>query len=204
MPLLTLAPTYVPLVQRPKCCAPVCMAMISYRNDRTLLNQEDVAVQLGVRVFKKDLKAFTVRLPRMHQYNRDEGISTLNSVDKIRGIFRDHDVRLRLRPFRYRTIRTIERFERLIIKALSGNNDVWVEYHSQPVHPYDSLKRAIHDGLIESYDTEKKIAVITDSVIRRPQRKEVSLEALWEAIGPKHGKELGVVVVSKPRAAKAA
>ncbi len=192
MPKVALEHRYVPLIQKPKCCAAACLQMILHRRGVGLFDQETLAIELGVKVQRKDLKGFRSDMPIMHGFNCDEGISTVGSVRRINKILRDKRSGLRARAIRYQSIRSLEQ---LVVDALREDKDVWVEYHSQRVHPKRPLNVQIHDGLIESIDTGKGELVLIDPSPKRRQHKEIDVETMHEALSGKYGRPLGLLLV---------
>jgi len=57
--MLSLDPPYLPLIQKPMCCAVTCLQMIVFRNCGTLCDQEQLAIQFGVKIDQKYISAFS-------------------------------------------------------------------------------------------------------------------------------------------------
>lgn len=51
--IVKLKPAYIPLIQKPQCCAVTCLQMIVYRNGYGLQDQEELAREFGVKVDPK-------------------------------------------------------------------------------------------------------------------------------------------------------
>ncbi|MFZ4461457.1 MAG: hypothetical protein ACOYN2_02735 [Patescibacteria group bacterium] len=63
---------YIPLVQKPECCAVTCLQMILYRRTGKLYDQQALAEFFGVKINKRHVHAFNVSLQIMDRYNKDE------------------------------------------------------------------------------------------------------------------------------------
>jgi hypothetical protein len=164
--------------------------MILYRNGFGLHDQEDLAVALGVKVGDDDKDAFKVEMPKMTAFNLDEGISTLDSVPRINAIFSKHTDSLCAEGILYSTMRS---FKDIVTEAIGADRDLWIEYHSQEIHTNDHL----HDGLLESFNSDTGNITLIDPSPRRRQRKIVSIALMERAISNKFGRETGVVLVRK-------
>lgn len=193
MTVLSLKPKYVPLIQKPNCCAAACLQMIIFRNGHGLHDQEEIAASLGVRVAETNTGAFRHEMGRMTSVN-DEGISTVESVPIINDIFRLKRMALVGEAVRYREIGS---FGELVASALKDGHDLQVEHHSHEVHPENPVNVHIHDSLVESFDTVSGLVTLIDPVPRRQQRQEVHIGVLARSIGPDFGKELGAVLIRK-------
>ena len=194
--ILSLQPTYIPLFQKPKCCAVACLQMILYRNGFGLHDQEDLAIQFGVRIESDDRHAFRENMQLMTQFNLDEGISTLNSVGMINALFRNSGILLSATAHLHSNFGSLKD---LVAENLSKNNDIWIEYHSNEIHALDKNSNRIHDAVIESYDAKSDSAVIIDPSPRRRQRISVGMRALTESMSDKYGKELGLLLIQKQK-----
>jgi hypothetical protein len=187
------AHSYIPIIQKPKCCAVACLQMILYRNGHGLYDQEELAVEFGVKIAPEDRHAFSDSMPYMTSFNHDEGISTLESVRRVNAFFKRHKLPLVAKAHHYSTIHSLKSF---IAENLKLGNDIWAEYHSKEV--YESLgENKIHDAVIESLDMKKNTVMLIDPKPNRKQRIAVALDVLDRALSSEYGKELGLVVVSK-------
>jgi len=194
METATVVPKYIPLMQKPKCCAVGCLQMILYRNGYGLYDQEDLAIEFGVKIGSDDRHAFREDMPIMTEFNCDEGISTVGSVDKINSFFERSSIALEATAYPYASLGTLEE---LIADNLPQNNDIWIEYHSHEVHAGDRDNKRIHDALLESFDKKTGTAVLIDPKPGRRQRVTVPLGTLERSLSGQFGKELGIVVVRK-------
>jgi hypothetical protein len=193
----SVAPKYIPIVQKPKCCAVACLQMILYRNNFGLFDQEDLAIEFGVKVGADDKHAFRENMPTMTEFNNDEGISTLDSVERINVFFDSSKITLAAMALPFSKISS---FKDLIVENLAQNNDIWIEYHTHEVHADDINNKRIHDALIESIDLEANTAVIIDPKPGRRQRATVPVDVLERALSSKFGRELGLLIVKKKTA----
>ena len=194
MSAITLNPRYIPLIQKPKCCAAACLQMTLYRNGFGLHDQEDLAVRLGAKIGSDDVDAFRTDMPIMTRFNFDEGISTINSCDKINALLKDKNIGLVFEAYTHSKIGDLFA---LITEHIENNRDVWVEYHSHEIHVSKETTPRIHDALIESINPQSRTAVLIDPKPTRKQRLTVDLDMLDRAMSSKFGKELGLLVAKK-------
>lgn len=186
---------YIPLVQKPECCAVTCFQMILYRNGFGLFDQEQLAKFFIVKVSKKHQKMFNVKLKALGKYNFDEGISTLDSLKKVNEFFRKKKIKLKARRKKLSEIKDLKQF---ILTNLSTRNDLWIEYKGHCIHKYDKMKgKYLHDGLIESINTKKNEVVLIDPSPDHKPRIKVKLKALYDSLSTKFGKETGFLIISK-------
>lgn len=186
---------YVPLIQKPMCCAVTCLQMILYRNGFGLYDQEDLAIEFGVKIDKKYAPAFREDMPIMTSNNLDEGIATIESEAIINTFFERLKVPLSATAFRCSEISNLEKF---ILDNLSAQRDLWVEYHAHEIHSDDTTKgHYIHDGLIESYQLASQTAVVIDPVPEHRQRLRVGIVELEASISDKFGRETGIIIVQR-------
>ena len=197
MDAVTVAPKYIPLIQKPKCCAVACLQMLLYRNGFGLFDQEDLAVEFGVKIGIDDKSAFREDMPLMTDFNFDEGISTIESVDRINTFFKKSNISLFATPHSFSSIKSLRD---LIVENLAQNNDIWIEYHTHHVHAGDINNKRIHDALIESFDAKTDSVVIIDPKPGRRQRLTVPLESIQQALSSEFGKELGLLIIEKKTA----
>lgn len=188
---ISLEPSYVPIIQKPKCCAAACLQMILYRNGYGLFDQEDIAIEFGIKVGKEDKDAFRENMSTMTGFNLDEGMPTTESADHINHFLSNKNISLQVQNFRYSDISDLTHF---ISDNITKNNDIWVEYHT---HEMYEASGKIHDGLIESIDPLAKTIVLIDPKPTRRQRNTVSIDLLARSLSDIHGKELGLTIVSK-------
>jgi len=182
---------YIPLVQKPECCAVTCLQMILYRRTGKLYDQQSLAEFFGVKIHEKNTGAFNVPLQVMKGYNIDEGISTLDSISQINAFFTQESLNLTAKSYLASEIANLEVF---IAQELVAGNDLWVEYHNNEIHPTDKV-RAIHDSLVESFDADARTVVLVDPEYMHAPRITVTLDTLQDAISAKFGKETGFVCV---------
>lgn len=185
---------YIPLIQKPKCCAVTCLQMILYRNGHGLHDQEDLALEFGVKIEPEDVLAFREDMPILTSFNHDEGISTLDSVEAFNEFFKQKGIQLRAEAIRYADIDSLRD---LLIKHLDDDHDVWIEYHSHEIASEHANNGRIHDALIESFDPASNTIVLIDPKPTRRQRHTTSLEMLDRALSSEYGRELGLIVVRK-------
>src|SRR3989338_2892288 len=151
------AHAYIPILQKPKCCAVACLQMILYRNGYGLFDQEELAIEFGVKVGADDVGAFRKDMPIMTRFNFDDGISTLESVGKINAFFDKKNIGLHAEAFKHSSIESVDD---MVAKQLKSGHDVWAEYHSQEIYPGDPTNNRIHDALVESIDPDKATLVL--------------------------------------------
>jgi len=197
METVAVIPRYIPLIQKPKCCAVACLQMILYRNGFGLYDQEDLAIEFGVKIEAVDKEAFRENMSIMTEFNCDEGISTVGSVDRVNSFFQRSGIGLEAKAHEYAKISSIEA---LIADNLAQNNDVWIEYHSHEIHASDQNNQRIHDAVVESIDKKTRFAVLIDPKPARKQRVTVPIDVLERSLSSKFGKELGIVIVRKKTA----
>lgn len=193
--MASLKPKYVPLVQKPECCAVTCFQMLLFRNGLGLFDQENLAKFFGVKVNKKHHNMFNVKLEILSDYNYDEGISTLDSVNKVNAFFRKNKINLAAEAKR---ITEVEDLKMFIKSNIVLNNDLWVEYKGHYIHKSDQMKgKYLHDGLIETIDTKNNEVVIIDPSPDHKPRIKIRLKSLFDSLSTKFGKETGFVIISK-------
>lgn len=127
----------------------------------------------------------------MQGYKIDEGISTIDSIDKINAFLKHESLDCAARACPAACIDDLAVF---IEHELIQGNDLWVEYHSNEIHRNDSVY-AIHDSLIESFNPDALSVVLVDPEYRHAPRITVTIDVLRDAISTKFGKETGIVVV---------
>jgi hypothetical protein len=111
--MTSLHPKYIPLVQKPECCAVACFQMILFRNGFGLYDPEKLAKYFDVRVSTRHQSMFTIRLQTLSKYNFDEGINTLDSINKINAFFRKNRISLVAEAKRISEIENLMQFIRL-------------------------------------------------------------------------------------------
>lgn len=194
MPNLFLNPLYIPLIQKPFCCAVTCLQTLLYRNGYGLYDQEDLAIKLGVKISPEDAPAFRENMPIMTQANFDEGISTIDSSALVNNFFTESDIALKASRFPFSAIPNLHDF---LISHLKSNHDLWIEYHGHNIHSNDRFKgNYIHDGLVEGYNTDTKIVTITDPMPDHRQRLEIPLDVVSSSISTLYGRETGFLIIS--------
>lgn len=187
MNVISLVPAYIPLIQKPACCAVTCLQMILFRNGLGLLDQEELAIQFGVKVPAEDALAFRTKMPVMTSANVDEGIHTVESEEQINAFLRQKAPGLQVTSFKRSRISSLLEF---LSTHLDANRDIWVEYHAHEIHPNDDQRgNYIHDGLIESLDLTNGTVTVIDPMPKHRQRLIVSLGTLDRAISTSYGQE---------------
>lgn len=195
MNIVSLSPVYVPLIQKPTCCAVTCLQMILFRNECGLFDQERLAITFGVKILAKDAAAFGTEMPIMTHANFDEGIQTVEAEERINAFFKTMAPELRAKCFKSSSVDSLTDFLNTHLRA---NHDIWAEYHAQEIHSTDGNRgNYIHDGLIESLDLTNGRAVVIDPMPKHRQRLVVSLDTLERAISTQYGRETGFVVIEK-------
>ncbi len=189
MTTLSVGRKYVRLVQMPNACTAACVQMVVERNGYGLIDQEDIAKAIGVGVAAENAVAFRSEMAVMTAV-KSLGVSTMDIVPEINNFFRRRRIRIQGEAIRFRQISD---FQKLVEGALRFDFDLQIEYHSEEVHPEDPVNQHIHDSLVETFRTEERIVSLVDPVGKRKQRIETNIDVLWRSIGPRFGKELGVV-----------
>jgi hypothetical protein len=195
MNIASLSPVYVPLIQKPTCCAVTCLQMILFRNQCGLFDQEELAITFGVKISAEDAAAFSTEMPIMTNANFDEGIQTVEAEERINAFFKTMAPELRATCFKSSNLHSLTD---VFSTHLHANHDIWVEYHAQEIHSTDENRgNYIHDGLIESLDLTNGRVVVIDPMPKHRQRLVVSLATLERAISTQYGRETGFVVIEK-------
>lgn len=195
MPLLSLQPPYVPLIQKPCCCAVTCLQMILYRNGCGLFDQEELAIKFGVKIAAQDTAAFSLAMPIMTRANLDEGIQTVESEHTINAFFSEQSLPLRATSYKQSSLRSVPAF---LQQHLEENHDVWTEYHTNEIYSaFPSEADAVHDGLIERYDPESLRLTLIDPMPNHPQRVTITPDVLDRSISDRYGRETGFIVIEK-------
>ncbi len=186
---IEISPAYVPLIQKPSCCAAACLQMILYRRGFGLYDQEDLAEQLGIPVGEKYRSAFRANLP--FPASPSHWFETINSEGTINRTLEHYYLPLIAKAHRTSQVADTRMF---VAWNLSKNNDVWTEFHW---NERDSID-AIHDNVIQSieYDAESCHVTTIDPYSRSKQIVRWPLEMLERSIGTKYGRECGFVIVS--------
>lgn len=127
MNIISLNPSYIPLMQKRFCCAAAVLQMIVYRNGYGLFDQEEVARELGVKISAEDISAFSKPMPLFTKLNFDEGLKTVESEEVINQFFKNHSIALCARAVRSQNVPSMEEF---LKDNILGNRDIWVEYHN--------------------------------------------------------------------------
>lgn len=197
MEAVSLTPAYIPLYQKPNCCAVACLQMIIYRNGFGLHDQEDLAIEFGVRIPPEHKEAFRENMPIMTGFNFDEGISTIGSIDRINAFFDRSGVALSASALPFSEISDLKG---LLIQNLSQNNDIWIECHSNETHASDMNNNRIHDLVVESFDQKTGLVTLIDPSPRRRQRMLVPVEILERSMSDIFGQELGLLLIEKKTA----
>jgi hypothetical protein len=169
--------------------------MILFRNEGILFDQERLAIAFGVKILPQDAPAFSTAMPIMTDPAIDEGIRTVESEARINLFFQEVAPRLKATGFKYSEVPSLIDF---LTTHLRANHDIWVEYHSQEIHPTDERRgKYIHDGLVESVDLQNDRVIVTDSMPNHQQRLSISLNALETAISPHYGRETGFILIER-------
>ncbi len=184
---------YIPLVQKPECCAVTCFAMILYRKTWKLYDLQDLAKFFWVKISKDSKKAFNVNLKVFTSRNNDEWISTLESLVLINKFFKLEKLNYKAKAYK---CSDINNFKEFIYNNLNEWNDLWVEYHNDEIHLYDEQK-TIHDSLIESIDLKKDEVILVDPEYMHKPRIVVKLEILQRAISNTFWKETWIIVIEE-------
>jgi len=186
---------YVPLVQKPECCAVTCFQMILFRNGFGLFDQERLAKYFGVKINKKHENMFSIKLDVLSNYNYDEGISTLDSVNKVNEFFLKNNINLIAEA---KKISEIDDLKKFIESNIVLGNDLWVEYKGHNIHKYDQMEgKYLHDSLIESIDDNDNEIVIIDPSPDHKPRIKIKIKSLFDSLSTKFGKETGFLIISK-------
>ena len=189
---ISLNPKYIPLVQKPFCCSVTCLQMILYRRGLGLFDQEELAKFFKINVCKNDLKCFNAKLEVFNPTNIGISIKTTDSEKIINQFFKEKNINLNAKAFKYSKISNLKEF---LIENLKNNNDLWLEYKTHKIHG----NKFIHDNVIESVKTisgKTKITLVDPYWEYKP-RLDVSIEDLEESISDKFGRETGFIVISK-------
>ena len=195
MSIRSLVPGYIPLMQKPACCAVTCLQMILFRNQVGLFDQEELAIKFGVKVPAEDILAFRTEMSVMTSANVDEGIHTVESEEQISCFLEKMAPELRATSFKHSRIGSLSGF---LSSHLDANRDIWVEYHAHEIHSTDDQQgKYIHDGLIESINLADGSVILIDPMPKHRQRQVISLEILDHAISTRFGHETGFVVIDR-------
>ncbi|MFA6280513.1 MAG: hypothetical protein WC612_06960 [Bdellovibrionales bacterium] len=195
--MIAVNPTYIPLIQKPHCCAIACLQMVLYRNGLGLFDQEQLAIRFGVKIATEDAHAFSAAMQVMTRAGLDEGISTVESADDFNTFFNEISVPLEAKGYKYSTIPNVGAF---LMEHLAANNDVWIEYHAHDIHANDNYKSKhegdyVHDGLIEGFAPSMNTITVIDPYHDHRQRITVSLTEIEKAVSSLFGKETGFVII---------
>jgi len=189
---ISVRPKYVPLVQRPECCAITCLQMVLYRRGNGLFDLEKLALFFDIRVHKDHLNSFNVRLRQLTSYNNDEGMKTVESAGRVNAFFRKNKIKLTARPVKHSQIPNLAKF---ITENLASGHDLWVEYKAHEIHKNALSSAYIHDGLVESFNRQKNEVTLVDPDPRHKPRVRVPLVVLKDAISARLGRETGFLVI---------
>lgn len=191
--ITSLIPAYIPLIQKPHTCAAACMQMILYRNGLGLHNQEDIAICFGIKISPESSMAFTSEMP-VAQEGQVLGLSTINSAAPIQRTLTSFGANLKIDSVFSSQITNLDDF---LVTNIKANRDLWVEYDASKIHANDQRGgEYIHDGLVESFDTETSTVTLIDSMPDHRQRITLPISELADAISPKDSAETGFIVIS--------
>jgi hypothetical protein len=168
--------------------------MILYRRGFGLFDQQELAKYFKIKVGKKQLVCFNIKLDTYTRTNYNEGLKTIESENIINRFFKSRKIPLIAKAVPASKIRNLESF---LVNNLKGNNDLWVEYKSHRIHK----KPYIHDNVVESLQKTRrhfKITLVDPAPLHKP-RFVIGIKELQEAISDKYGRETGFVVISSKR-----
>jgi hypothetical protein len=193
--LIALTPLYIPLIQKPMCCAVTCLQMLLFRNGYGLQDQEVLAVKFGVKITPKYADRFSSQMIVGELSNQDYGISTVESGDYINDFLRDHAPGLHASAVKSSNIVSLPLF---LNKHIGQNHDLWVEYHAPEIYADDEFQGDyVHDSLIESFCVSRNEVTIVDPMYEHRQRLVVPLALLERGISSTFGRETGFIVIEK-------
>ncbi len=160
-----------------------------------LLDQEKLAQYFNVKIDESVSGAFNVSLAHLSSHGYDEWMMTIESEKEINNFFKDAQLPLSAKAYRYSQINNLSKF---IHDQLIRNNDLRVEYKLHNI--FDS--RSIHDWLIETVSApaptsiKDAVVVMLNPTPSRAPRFVLGVEKLMDALSDKFARETGIVVVS--------
>ena len=168
--------------------------MILYRRSKKLYDQEELAIKFGVKIGEKYKNAFGESLDFITSHNYDEGINTLDSIEQIQWFLTQEWYDLHIEKLQFDDIDQLENF---LIKNINDSHDIWCEYIMWNIYDYSySSPIYIHDGLIESYNTETKIITIIDPEPEHRNRSTIWISEFFDRISGKYGRKTGFLMIS--------
>lgn len=170
-------PSYIAMTQQLYCCVPACVQMVLYRRDLPLLEQEDIGVDLGLRIPPEEVNNFrnvpTGRRP-------PGGWGTRINVKKysLNTFFKKRNLPLSNTYYSLDDILDVPEF---IGDNLSQNNDILICFRYDALYHVDIPYG--HASLIEEIDNSTVTLV---DPRQGPKRKKVSVDDLIKSIEKHH------------------
>jgi hypothetical protein len=169
---------YSPIHQLPYCCVPATIQWVLLRRGCNIGNQEEIGVQLGLRVPVKMKKYFQNRKIKIVPDNSKEvGTQILKKKYSISNYFKKNNIQLKIsKEFRFKNKKELEVF---LLNNLGTDKDLILRFHSG-IYKENG---AGHLGIIINYNKKSKIVVIGDP--EPPFFKKITLEKLLESLSKK-------------------
>lgn len=178
---------YVVIPQKPYLCCMACLSMVTYRREKILFEQEEMAKYFKVKVHPDLKNCFNTELDFTEKVNDDEWLQTIKEEELTNKFFKEKKLNLKAKAWYYSDIPDLKLF---IEKNLKDWNDMWVEYKTEWIFPWSKW---IHDWLIESIDWS--VITMIDPGPRNKNRYQVHLDYIEEALSDKFARETGIVVI---------
>ncbi|MCK5474374.1 MAG: hypothetical protein KAI53_03130 [Candidatus Aenigmarchaeota archaeon] len=192
---ISLTPKYIRLVQGPCCCCVTAFQMILYRRGFGLFDQEELAKDLKIKMNKHDLEAYNIKLDT-YTNPSDAGMKTIESEKIINQVLKKNNISLMATGVPISNIPNLKEF---IIRNLSKNNDLWMEWMIYNVYDEKQHKKqwnmptwmSCHDSVIESINVgqDTKVTVVDPFWYHKP-RMEMDINKIKDAL-------VGFIVIQK-------
>ena len=165
------------MTELPYCCVPAVIQMILKRRRLPYASQEDIGYALGL-IVPPDVEDRFTRVRVGPEPEAGYGTQTSREEFSISRYLRENGIPLTIT---YQKPANADELRERLIRFLSGDEDVIVCYDSRALFGTGDIE---HVSLVQSYDTETNVMVMSDPAIEVPKLRHVSLVELAEVITP--------------------
>lgn len=184
---------YIPFTQQPYCCVSACLQMVMYRHDIPLVEQEDLAYELGLIVPKEDAILFQKVRTSEKRPISGWGTQIQNPKYEINKVLSKLGIRLRVNAMT--DIDSIEQLRQILSEVIEYDKDALLCFD------YGTLWQLEYSngGHVCVFDKlEGDTVWLVDPERNVPKSRKVDIHQLYKAI-ISHGREnmTGVWIVQK-------
>ena len=166
-------PSYTAMSNQGYCCVPACIQMVFRRRDFPCLNQEEIGIDLGLRVPKEEAKYFK-NVPTGRQPSAGWGTQINLKKYDLNNFFKKRKIPL---ASIYHALDDLDNVPEFIADNITQGNDIMTCFRYGALYNEDIPYG--HAALIEEIDGNNLALVDPGS---SPKRKRVSIEDLVKAI----------------------